>query len=158
MPKRKPFEGDIVDIEKAMKESKNCAEFRRIQCVYLGMLHPNMSSKEISKVTLYHENYVRAIHMNYRKNGLLGLVDNRGGRYRQNLTLAEDFLHLLKKIAKMVLWLPQEKLKKPTNRRLAKKSLNQQYIVFEFPQNAKVGTPQTRIVRGFEGNGKLELR
>jgi transposase len=33
---------------------------------------------------------VWAIHANYRKNGLDGLVDGRGGRYRENLSIAEE--------------------------------------------------------------------
>ena len=37
------------------------------------MLYPDMSSKEIFKITLFCESHVRSIHSNYRKNGLAGL-------------------------------------------------------------------------------------
>jgi transposase len=90
MPKRKAFEGDINYIGQVMKGLENCAEYRRIQCVHLAMLHPEMSAKEISKITLYSESHVRHIHGDYRKNGLAGLTDNRGGRYRENLTIAQE--------------------------------------------------------------------
>jgi transposase len=73
-----------------MKESKNADEYRRIQCVYLGILYPNMSAKKIGEVTLYSESRVWAIHADYRKKGLSGLFDARGGRYRENMTLAEE--------------------------------------------------------------------
>jgi hypothetical protein len=90
MPKRKSFDGNIQEIERAMKQSKNCAEFRRIQCVHLAMLNPDMPAGKISEITLYSESHVRNIHADYRKNGLMGLGDNRGGRYRENLTFAEE--------------------------------------------------------------------
>ena len=94
MPKRRSFEGNIVEIEKAMKEAAIPALYRRIQCVYLAMLYPDMPASQISKITLYSESHVRNIHADYRKNGLAGLGDNRGGRYRENLTLEEEVLFL----------------------------------------------------------------
>jgi len=90
MPKRNPIEGSIIDIEIALKQCQDCGEYRRIQCIHLAMLHPDMSAKEIAKITLYSKNHVLIIHSNYRKNGLDGLLDKRGGRYRENMTFAEE--------------------------------------------------------------------
>jgi hypothetical protein len=58
MPKRKPFEGNIVDIETALKQCEDCGEYRRIQCIHLAMLYPHMPAKEIAKITLYSKNHV----------------------------------------------------------------------------------------------------
>jgi transposase len=90
MPRKKPIEGSISEIESAMKKSDNRAEYRRIQCVHLAILYPDMSSKEISKITLFCESHVRAIHSAYRKDGLAGLTDKRGGRYRENITFEQE--------------------------------------------------------------------
>lgn len=90
MPKRKPFDGTIIEIEQAMKECKNAFEFRRIQCVYLVMLNPDISNREISDITLFSKSRIKAIHASYRANGLAGLSDSRGGRYRENLTFAQE--------------------------------------------------------------------
>jgi transposase len=54
------------------------------------MLHPDMSASEIAKITLFSTSRVWAIHANYRSQGLAGLIDGRGGRYRQNLTFVEE--------------------------------------------------------------------
>jgi len=90
MPKRKPFEGSIIDIEAVLKQCKDCGEYRRIQCIHLAMLYPYMPAKEIAKITLYSKNHVLIIHSNYRKNGLEGLFDNRGGRHRENMSFAQE--------------------------------------------------------------------
>ena len=95
MPKRELFEGNIVEIEQAMKVAPDSFEYRRIQCVYLAMLYPDMTASQISKITLYSESHVRNIHADYRANGLVGFGDNRGGRYRENLTFEEE-VELLK--------------------------------------------------------------
>jgi len=73
-----------------MKECKKPDEYRRIQCVYLGIRYPNMSAKKIGEITQYSESRVWAIHANYRKSGLFGLSDARGGRHRQNLSFNEE--------------------------------------------------------------------
>jgi len=58
------------------------------------MLYPKMSAKKIGETTLYSESRVWAIHADYRANGLSGLLDARGGRYRENMTLAEEKVFL----------------------------------------------------------------
>ena len=90
MRRRKPFDGDISDISKAMKESKNPGHFRRIQCVYLAMLNPLMTADEIGTATLFTARNVGYIFADYRKHGLEGLEDRRGGRHRENLTYAQE--------------------------------------------------------------------
>ena len=82
--------GEINEIAHAMKECKSSDDYRRIQCVYLGMLYPDMSAKKIGEATQYSESRVWAIHGEYRKKGLSGLFDSGGGRYRENMTLAEE--------------------------------------------------------------------
>jgi len=90
MPKSRMLEGEINEITKAMKMCNSPDDYRRIQCVYLGMLYPNMPAKRIGEMTLYSESRVWAIHADYRKNGLSSLFNTRGGRYRENMTFAEE--------------------------------------------------------------------
>ena len=90
MPKRREMIGDVKEIVKAMKTCGNPSEYRRIQCVHLGMIRPDMTAKEIGEITLYSESRVKAIHSNYRANGLSALKDSRGGRYREYMSVAEE--------------------------------------------------------------------
>ena len=90
MGKRREMPGDVLLIEKAMKDAACTENYRRIQCVHLAILFPNMSAKEIGRATMYSTSRVWAIHAEYRKNGLDGLREKRGGRYRENLTVAEE--------------------------------------------------------------------
>lgn len=90
MPRRRNLQGDVDKIVSAMKICKNPMEFRRLQCVYLGIMYPDMTARKIGETTLYSERQVKEIHMNYRKEGLERLADMRGGRYRQYMTLDEE--------------------------------------------------------------------
>jgi transposase len=90
MRKRKELVGNVEEISKAMKEQKNPELFRRMQCVYLAMMHPDMPSKTIGEITLYSESRVWSIHAEYRKNGIQGLGDKRGGRYRENMSYEDE--------------------------------------------------------------------
>lgn len=90
MPKKRNLEGDINEIRAAMKKCDNPSEYRRIECVYLGLLNPDMTAKRIGEITLFSERRVWAILASYRKEGLEGLKDSRGGRYRQYLSLDEE--------------------------------------------------------------------
>ena len=81
---------------KGYERTKNSDEYRRIQCVYLAMLHPQMSAEEIGKITLYSKSRVWAIHAKYREGGIEELLDKRGGRYRENMTYDEE-IELLSK-------------------------------------------------------------
>ena len=84
------LQGDIDEIVKTMKSCKNPNDYRRLQSVHLGLLYPNMSAKEIGGITLHSESRVKAIHAKYRKEGLSGLFDARGGRYREHMPLADE--------------------------------------------------------------------
>ena len=90
MRKRRPVEGNIDQIVTAMKKCKNTAQYRRIQCVYLAIVYPDMPTKEIAAVTLFTTRNVNLIFTAYRSKGLAGLVDSRGGRYRENMTLDQE--------------------------------------------------------------------
>ena len=90
MSKRKPIEGDLKEIAATMKQCKDSAMYRRIQCVYLAILRPNMPTKEIAQATLFTPRRVNGIFVSFRNEGLAGLEDNRGGRYRENLTLSQE--------------------------------------------------------------------
>jgi len=90
MKKRKQIKGDVKEIINAMKKQASINEYRRIQCVYLAIAYPAMTSIEIGSITLYCERQVNLILARYREDGLKGLSDKRGGRYRENLTLEEE--------------------------------------------------------------------
>jgi transposase len=90
MPKRRVLEGNIKEITRAMRECDNPNEYRRIQCIYLGLLNPEMSAKRIGEITLYSESRVWFIHAIYRNGGLAELSDARGGRFRQYLSIEEE--------------------------------------------------------------------
>jgi len=90
MRKRKAIIGDIKEIAHHMKESENTSYYRKLQCIHLALLHPEMTAAQIGEITLYSTSRVWAIHAEYRKNGIEGLVDGRGGRYRQNMTVEEE--------------------------------------------------------------------
>ena len=90
MARKRTLEGNINEISKAMKECINPDESRRIQCVYLGILYPQMSAKQIGDITLFSESRVWAIHADYRKGGLSSLADSRGGRHREYMSFDEE--------------------------------------------------------------------
>jgi len=94
MPKSRILEGNMEEITNAMKESEKASEYRRIQCVYLGKLYPDMAAKRIGEITQYSESRVWAIHADYRKRGLSALVETRGGRYREYMSPAEEAVFL----------------------------------------------------------------
>ena len=88
--KRKTLIGNIDEIKKAMDETRDKNEFRRIQCVYLAIIFPEITAKNIAKITCLSESRVWAIHSIYRKSGPDGLKDKRGGRYRAYLTTNQE--------------------------------------------------------------------
>jgi len=90
MPKQRKLEGNIEEIKKVMKSSSNSNEYRRIQCVYLGIQHPEMPVRKIAEITLFSERRVWAIYEKYRKGGIEELSDARGGRYREYMTVEEE--------------------------------------------------------------------
>jgi len=96
MPKRKHLIEDINEIKTAMESTKSKAEFRRLQCIYLGDTMPDMTARDIGKITLYSESNVKKIHSAFRKTGMESIKEKRGGRYRENLTLKQEEELLIK--------------------------------------------------------------
>ena len=90
MSRIRKLEGNIEEIEIAMKTSKDIGFYRRLQCVHLGLMNPSMTTKEIAMITLYSVPNVSLIFKSYRLKGIAGLIDMRGGRYRENLTFEEE--------------------------------------------------------------------
>jgi transposase len=90
MGRRKILSGNKEEIIRRMKETSDTGFYRRYQCVLLALENPDMTAEQIGKITLYSTSRVWAIHAEYRKNGLDGLTDGRGGRYHQNMTLEEE--------------------------------------------------------------------
>jgi len=90
MAKRKKIAENIEEVKEGMEKAKNAAEYRKLQCIYLGDTMPDLSASEIGKITQYSENSVNRIHAKYRKDGMKTIKDNRGGRYRENITLEQE--------------------------------------------------------------------
>jgi len=90
MSKRKKLTGNISEIKTAMLNAKSVAEFRRLQCVYLGEAMPDMTAKDIGETTLYSETNVKKIHSDFRKTGMESIREKRGGRYRENISYEEE--------------------------------------------------------------------
>ena len=90
MPRKRKLEGCTDEIARAMKQIDDKNEYRRMQCVYLGIKHPEMPVSEIAKITLFSQKRVWDIYAKYRKGGLEALSDGRGGRYRENMTIEEE--------------------------------------------------------------------
>ena len=91
MPKRRKWgEKQLEDLTIAMKDCAKADEYRRLLCIYLGMLYPEMTAKKIGEITQYSKSRVWAIHADYRKRGLDALTDTRGGRYREYMSSDEE--------------------------------------------------------------------
>jgi transposase len=90
MPKKRILEGNVNEIEESMKNCDDPNEYRRIQCVYLGLKYPEISAKKIGEITLYSEDRIWIIHKKYREGGLEALRDSRGGRYREYMSVEEE--------------------------------------------------------------------
>ena len=90
MRKRRIIDASKEELLKLMKEEKYAKKYRKMQCIQLAMLYPDMTAKEIGEITQYSERRVWEFHTAYRKNGIEGLVDKRGGRFRENMTFNEE--------------------------------------------------------------------
>jgi len=90
MPKRNPLTHDIEQIKRAMNRNITKDEFRRLQCVYLADTKPELTLKEISEITLYSKSMVDKIHSSFRKKGIESSRDNRGGRFRENMSISDE--------------------------------------------------------------------
>jgi transposase len=90
MASRKRITDNIDVVITAMKNAESVDEFRRLQCVFLGDTMPELTAESIGEITQYSASSVKRIHADFRKNGLLSIKDQRGGRYRENLTLEQE--------------------------------------------------------------------
>jgi transposase len=88
--KYKALEGDISEFESALKLSRDVAEYRRLQAVFLRIKH-SMNVSDISKITNFSEEYVRHLHSNYRRLGFASVKGGgKGGRYNAHLSPEEE--------------------------------------------------------------------
>ena len=91
MRPRKPFPpGAAERLNALMNRAKNVAEFKRVQSVWLRAAL-DMPVEQIAQATGLAPSSVRCYHSRYMKGGesvLLG--PGRGGRRRQNLTVAQE--------------------------------------------------------------------
>jgi len=90
MPKRKKICENIEEIEKAMEDTKEVNEYRKLQCIYLGDTKAEMSTEEIGKITLYSKSSVIRIQTKFRKEGMKSIKETRGGRQRAYMSLEEE--------------------------------------------------------------------
>ena len=90
MPKRKQICKNIEEVMKAMEQSKDVNEYRKLQCVYLGETNPEMTAEEIGNITRYNKSSVNRIYSEFRKSGMESIKDKRGGRHRAYLSLTEE--------------------------------------------------------------------
>jgi transposase len=94
MRKRKQVANDLVEVRRAMDETKDVREFRILQCVWLADTRPELSAQEIGEIAGFKTHRVKVIHSNFRKIGMDAVKDKRGGRYREYMSPDEEALFL----------------------------------------------------------------
>src|SRR3990172_9580590 len=77
-------------LDKLLRQAKTKAEFQRVQCLWLraslGLHH-----QEVAQAVGWNPSHVKRVWSEYFKRGEAALLrPGRGGRRRQNLTLAEE--------------------------------------------------------------------
>jgi len=90
MWKRKKIAENIKEVEEAMEKAESAAEYRKLQCIYLGDTMAELTAEEIGKITQYSDGSVKRIYAEYRKSGMKSIKDKRGGRYHENITLEQE--------------------------------------------------------------------
>ena len=90
MRKRRQIASDIEEVKEAMTVTESRREFQKLQSVYLADNYPQLSAEEIGNIVNLSAYRVKMIHSNYRKHGMDSIKDKRCGRYRENMTLAEE--------------------------------------------------------------------
>ena len=90
MAKRKQLTKEIEEVRQTMESSVKKDEFRRLQCVYLADIKPEMTLEEIGEITLYCKSMVDKIHSSFRKRGINSIKDKRGGRFRENMSIEDE--------------------------------------------------------------------
>lgn len=91
MPRRRSFpKGAAGRLKKLLDESRDIAEYRRIQSCWLRA-SMDLSNKEISQATGLPIRSIRQYHHFYMKHGESYLLKgNKGGRYRENMSVEEE--------------------------------------------------------------------
>jgi len=88
-PKSFP-EGTTERLKILLKQAKSKSEFQRVQAVYLRVA-TTMTPEEIAVALAWHPGTVRNIHSAFLRSGESAFqVSSRGGRHRENLSLAEE--------------------------------------------------------------------
>lgn len=83
-------EGTAERLKMLLKQAKSKSEFQRIQAVYLRVA-TSMTPEEIAVALAWHPGTVRNIHSAFLRSGESAFqVSSRGGRHRENLSLAEE--------------------------------------------------------------------
>lgn len=91
MKKAKPIEEDAREVLRRMlKETKDKWSYQRVQCVWMRAAL-GMKPGEIGVALGWNPAYVRQVQANYLRQGVEALKPGtRGGRFHQNLSLAEE--------------------------------------------------------------------
>ena len=88
-PKSFP-EGTAERLKMLLKQARSKSEFQRIQAVYLRVA-TKMTPEGIAAALAWHPGTVRNIHSAFLRFGESAFqVSSRGGRHRENLSLAEE--------------------------------------------------------------------
>ena len=90
MRRRKKIAENIEEVMLEMDKARNKNIFQRLQCVYLADTQPDLTASDIAKIVRLSTHRVKMIHSNFRRNGLSSIVDKRGGRYREYMTIDEE--------------------------------------------------------------------
>lgn len=82
---------DLAALAVRMKATANKDEYRRLQCLWLRATCPKMTIPQIGQATGFSEGWVNQLLRAYRISGDFSFaLDERGGRYHQNLTLEAE--------------------------------------------------------------------
>lgn len=89
-----PDRDTITALAERLKKAEGKPEFQRIQCILLRVTL-GASAKDIAQVVGWTVGTVRVMHSQYAKEGDAFFdVVRRGGRHRQNMTVAEEVAFL----------------------------------------------------------------
>ena len=90
MRKRNKIANNIEEVITEMDKTINKSIFQRLQCIYLADTQADLRATDIAKIVRLSTHRVKTIHSNFRKNGLSSIVDKRGGRYREYMSIDEE--------------------------------------------------------------------
>ena len=90
MRKRSKIAENIEEVKQEMNKAKSKRIFQRLQSVYLADTQPDLTASDIANIVRLSTHSVKMIHSNFRRNGMSSIVDKRGGRYREYMTVDEE--------------------------------------------------------------------